>query len=743
MTPERWIKVKAIFAEASAQPPDEREAFVAHACGSDTRLREEVSSLLRAAEGSESLPGARQAIAAARQAVVPDARSPHADTPDHDAALRATLDAALGQQYEIVRPLGHGGMGTVYLARERTLERFVAIKVLRPELAEAQAGRERFRREARVAAQLSHPGIVPLHTFGEVGGVWYFVMGYVRGVTLAERLRIERRLPSGEVYRMLIELTDALDCAHRSGVVHRDIKPANILIDDESGRAVLADFGIAKVQGGEDSLTATGMIVGTPSFMSPEQAAGAAEVDARSDLYSLGAVAYAMLSGREPFAGVSDRATMVRRTSGDPPDVRQVAPDVPADLAAVLMRCLAREPSHRWASAHALHDALLLLDETGTVVPTPARDLPSFGPYAVLWVGLWLTLAASPFRSSADRALLVFIGLLVPVGLVMHLWNVAGGGTPLSQLARVAFWPPEWWGMWWPRSLRRPSDLWRRLPWRARLVRSAVSAFIIALPALILTRQWVEAVTGAGVGWFGATEAALVAGVVAVVGMVTLWARHRGLAWTDTTRLMFGATAPSAGWNTPALRRLVAPAHGGVRPPERDRPDDYSRAIADAVMHLDEATRGPAQRAAESARQLVAELARCDEEMGALSMGSSIAESDRIAAQLAALEGARHGSDETRALVDLLRAQQEVVQRMRVRCEMLSAHRGRVLRLLHGLWTQLVALGTAPPPAEVDEVGRLEVVREEIEAELAEMRSVLTGGAAGTADDRRSAARTR
>jgi tRNA A-37 threonylcarbamoyl transferase component Bud32 len=647
----------------------------------------------------------------------------HADLPERDAALRAALEAALGQQYEIVRSLGQGGMGTVYLARERALERFVAIKVLRPELAEAQEGRERFRREARVAAQLSHPGILPLHTFGEVGGVWYFVMGYVRGVTLAERLRVERRLPVAEARRILAELADALDCAHRSGVVHRDIKPANILMDADSGRAVLADFGIAKVQDGGDSLTATGMIVGTPGFMSPEQATGERDVDARSDLYSLGAVGYAMLSGREPFAAGGIDVVVARRTTSYPPDLHTFAPDVPADLAAVVMRCLARDPAQRWPNARALHDALALVDEEVTGgLPVSVRDLPAFGPYAVLWAGLWLALAASPFRSIGDRALLVLIALLVPAGLVLHVWNVAGGGLPLAQLARVAFWPPDWWGMWWPRSLRRPSDLWRRLPWRARLVRGALSAFIIALPALILTREWVEAVTGAGVGWFGATETALVLGAAAVVFWVGAWSHRRGLTWAETTRLLFGATATPAGWSSPALRRLLAPAHGAVRPPERDEPADYRRAIDELVAQLGGATREPTVRAADSARRLVELLDRCDAELRALSLGSSAGETDHIAAQLAALEGAAHADDETRELADLLRAQLAVVQRMRVRCEMLASRRARLLHLLHGLWTHLAALPGLTPAAEREELARVEVVRAEIETALGALR---------------------
>jgi len=209
-TAERWARAKALFAEASMRPADERDAFVHRACAQDIALRDEVLSLLRAAEGTDSLPIARASIAAAARAVdVPRVIGAHTGFTDRDASLRAALETALGHQYEIVRPLGHGGMGTVYLARERALERFVAIKVLRPELADAQQGRERFRREARVAAQLSHPGILPLHTFGEVGGVWYFVMGYVRGATLAERLRVERRLPRADAQRILAELVDA------------------------------------------------------------------------------------------------------------------------------------------------------------------------------------------------------------------------------------------------------------------------------------------------------------------------------------------------------------------------------------------------------------------------------------------------------------------------------------------------------------------------------------------------------
>ena len=206
--------------------------------------------------------------------------------------LREALTKAIGFQYRIERLLGRGGMGAVYLAHELALDRDVAIKVLPPEHAGTPDVRERFRREARTAARLSHPHIVPLHTFGEVSGLVYFVMGYVAGESLAARLARQGPLESEEARTLLVALCDALDYAHRQGIVHRDIKPDNILIDAGSGAPLLTDFGIAKPTLGEAQLTSTGQVIGTPHYMSPEQALGRSDLGPRSDLYSLGVAAY-------------------------------------------------------------------------------------------------------------------------------------------------------------------------------------------------------------------------------------------------------------------------------------------------------------------------------------------------------------------------------------------------------------------------------------------------------------------
>jgi hypothetical protein len=706
--PHRWERVKTLFAEAMELDPAERAAFVDRLSEQDEVLRDDLASLLAAADGSDSFPAARAAIARSAG----------------DVAFQSMLTAALGQQYEILRPLGSGGMGAVYLARERALERFVAVKVLRPELAQAQDGRERFRREARVVAQLSHPSILPLHTFGEVSGTWYFVMGYVRGVSLAERLRVEGRLPSTDAHRILAELADALECAHRNGVVHRDIKPANILLDADSGRAVLADFGISKVSGGGDSLTATGLVVGTPHFMSPEQALGSLVVDERSDLYSLGAVGYAMLAGREPFAGVSAEQVMYRRLSHDPLRLETLAPSVPKELAAIVMRCLARDPALRWQNARALKEALAHAAGDAIPLPEPVRELPMFGPYALIWAALWMGLAATPFRSIGDRALLVLIALLVPAGLALQLWNVAGDGMSLRELTRIAFWPPEWWGMWWPRSLRRPSDLWARLPWPARAVRALLSGFIVALPTMILLREWVMATSGVPRAEvrqaFERVELTLLLVTAAGIAAAFAWTLHRRLSMSDAIRLLFGATTPARGWDAPTVSRVLAPRAGIRRAPSGSSPTEHALAIAELAKLLPSTAGDLRTELPSAAHELLDTIQRCDAEVAMLSCDASAGELDRLAAQLGSFDTDPVTGSERRELRGLLQQQLDLLRRMRVRCETISQRRARLFSLLRGLWQQLSAAHDAATDAgpEWPPLERMRGLLREIATEL-------------------------
>ncbi|HZF68547.1 MAG TPA: serine/threonine-protein kinase, partial [Gemmatirosa sp.] len=221
--------------------------------------------------------------------------------------LRAVVERALAQAYELDREIGRGGMGIVYRARDRRLKRFVAIKILPPELAFRSDIKTRFLREAETAAQLTHPHIVPIYAVDEAAGLVFFVMACVDGDNLGKRIHDRGPLPIPAVRRILAEVADALAYAHARGVVHRDIKPDNILLDTDEDRALVTDFGIARaiIEGSDARLTATGMAIGTPAYMSPEQSAGDREIDGRSDLYALGVVAYQMLAGELPFQATS------------------------------------------------------------------------------------------------------------------------------------------------------------------------------------------------------------------------------------------------------------------------------------------------------------------------------------------------------------------------------------------------------------------------------------------------------
>ncbi|HEX8942472.1 MAG TPA: serine/threonine-protein kinase [Gemmatimonadaceae bacterium] len=270
----------------------------------------------------------------------------------------------LGTQFQVVREIGRGGMGVVFLARDIALHRLVAIKVLRYEFTSSGEQRERFRREARLTARLSHPNIVPVHTFGEVGGdaddapLVYIVMKYVHGESLAERMRRERRLPAAEVQRVLRDLALALDSAHRDGVVHRDLKAENILIERGSGRAMLTDFGVALLRSVDPIHADASRAFGTPHYMSPEQAAGELDIDGRSDLYSLGVLGYYMLSGTLPFDGTTFEALAARHIAEEHPPLATLVPTVPAELSSAIERCLVKRRDDRWRNGRELADAI-------------------------------------------------------------------------------------------------------------------------------------------------------------------------------------------------------------------------------------------------------------------------------------------------------------------------------------------------------------------------------------------------
>jgi TolB-like protein/tRNA A-37 threonylcarbamoyl transferase component Bud32 len=271
--------------------------------------------------------------------------------------LQDRLERALAERYRVERELGRGGAAIVYLAADRKHGRRVAIKVLKPELAQA-IGAERFLREIEIAARLSHPNILPLYDSGTADGLLYYVMPVVERESLRERLDRERQLALDDAVQVARQVASALAYAHAQGVVHRDIKPANILL--HAGQAMVSDFGIARAIGeaGGDRLTETGLVVGTPAYMSPEQASGELTIDARSDVYSLGCVLYEMLAGDPPFSGSTPQAILARKSVEPPPRLRVVRDTVPPAIEEAVTKALAKVPADRFATAAHFSNAL-------------------------------------------------------------------------------------------------------------------------------------------------------------------------------------------------------------------------------------------------------------------------------------------------------------------------------------------------------------------------------------------------
>jgi serine/threonine-protein kinase len=319
-----------------------------------------------------------------------------------------SLQSALSDRYSIDGELGHGGMATVYRGRDLKLDRPVAIKVIRPELSVAVA-RERFVREARLAAKLQHPNILPVFDSGDAGGLLFYVMPLVEGESLRERLEREGQLPIEDALQIGREVAEALAYAHRHHVVHRDIKPDNILLS--GGHALVADFGIARAVGAAagEKLTDSGLVVGTPMYMSPEQGSAHQPVDARSDIYSLGCVIYEMFAGAPPFSGPSAQVVLARHSLDAVPPLRTARQTVPVAIEAAILRALAKAPADRFTSAELFARALSGTD-AGTIAPAPTRRIPlrrvAIGLAAVLvlvavWAARsWLRVAPATITAS-------------------------------------------------------------------------------------------------------------------------------------------------------------------------------------------------------------------------------------------------------------------------------------------------------------------------------------------------------
>jgi tRNA A-37 threonylcarbamoyl transferase component Bud32/tetratricopeptide (TPR) repeat protein len=338
------------------------------------------------------------------------------------------LKAALAERYRIERELGEGGMATVYLAHDLKHNRKVALKVLRPELAEA-LGAERFLREIETTANLRHPHILPLYDSGDGAGFLYYVMPFVEGESLRDRMNREKQLPLDDALPIAREVADALDYAHSRGVIHRDVKPENILL--ESGHAVVADFGIARAvdAAGGDRLTETGLSVGTPTYMSPEQAAGERELDGRSDLYALGCVLYEMLAGQPPFTGPTVESVIHQHLTAASPPVTQFRPAVPPEITGALQRSLAKAPADRFNSVAQFAAALGAAPGHGSQVVAPSgRTTPR--RWAILAaavaalvlgaVGWWITHRQAPVPLADDLIAVAPFDVLDP-GL--SLWS--------------------------------------------------------------------------------------------------------------------------------------------------------------------------------------------------------------------------------------------------------------------------------------------------------------------------------
>jgi serine/threonine-protein kinase len=426
------------------------------------------------------------------------------------------LQSAVAGRYSLEREVGRGGMGIVFLARDVALDRPVAIKLLPPDMAAQPALRERFLREARIAAKLSHPNIVPIHAVEEIGDLVFFVMSFIEGETLGERLRTRGPLTGGEVARLLQEVAWALAYAHGRGVVHRDVKPDNIILERGSGRSIVTDFGIARVAG----TAAGGELLGTPQYMSPEQARGDA-VDGHSDLYSLGVVGFVALSGRLPFESGDTAQIIALQISSPAPPLGSVAPGAPRKLCQVIDRCLSKGPTERYASGEELAEVIEQATQLRRELPAPVRIWLTRGLESPAVMLAWMILVwfpsfmialgflfDDPFSGGSLIASSISLGLFaLPIAL-------QGGNRLLAtrRLLRAGYGLEDM-----QLALRMEAERRREeMAFEGKKMRTPLGQVIDALTVISVGMLMIAA--AAGLGW-----ETVLAGLASAVGLVGGW----------------------------------------------------------------------------------------------------------------------------------------------------------------------------------------------------------------------------
>ncbi len=610
-----------------------------------------------------------------------------------DDPLRHALQAKLGSQYHVLRLLGHGGMGAVYLARDLTLEREVAIKVVKP-ASDTQDMYDRFRREAKTAAKLSHPNIVPLHAFGEVGGMPYFVMGYVRGESLADRMRRDGKLPEDETRRILAEVADALDHAHRQGVVHRDVKPANVLIEDASGRALLTDFGVAKTMNQSETLTQQGSVVGTPHYMSPEQAAGRSSIDGRSDIYSLGIMGYAMLAGRMPFEGNSAADILARHLTQEPPSLRSLVPAISDSTLQAVERCMAKDPARRWQDTRALKATLGVTEESS--LPDALASVQGHGmPFAAIGAALLLLVWMVVIR--LQHAPIGVFGI-VAAGLAFCYVAIVAGlrfeGFPIGLIQRVLWAEPSWWPFWYPSALRRHGNVWDRLPGSVRRLRlfNPLIFISLAFTAMNASEYFRQKVLGF-----------LIVFLIAIVLEVTAKRelKRKGIvSHNDRNRIAFSTPASRASfWTQPRIAVVLAPP-SEAKPPRRiGSPHDQLQLILREADELSGPLRPLGAEAAAAARRLIASIEQSDKQIADLARNLEPGEEQRLVEKIEALGNA----EESAPMRTLLEKQLELIGGISARIKETEESRNRHIEMLKTLALHLTSLQArvAEAPSDV------------------------------------------